>query len=166
VRTGPRGASPKLGSAAPRFAERGSLGASRPVYRRHEAEKNVLYQIVSRELETFLAEVRDHCDRPLPAYVEKELRDFMDCGILARGFVTAVCERLRAEAAGREECGGFSGSRPRRSPNGCSRCMRKPFFRTPDCSSNRTGRSRCRSGRHPAAYGRSTRNLRTLPPHP
>ncbi len=69
-----------------------SAGASAPVYRRHEAEKTVLYQIVSRELETFLAEVSDHYDKPLPAYVEKELRDFVDCGILARGFVTAVCE--------------------------------------------------------------------------
>jgi hypothetical protein len=53
----------------------------------------VLYQIVSRELEPFLAEVQGHYDKPLPAYVEKELRDFLDCGILARGFVTAVCER-------------------------------------------------------------------------
>jgi hypothetical protein len=71
--------------AVPRFAGHGSAGASRPVYRRHEAEKTVLYQIVSAELETFLAEVRDHYDKALPAYVEKELRDFLDCGILARG---------------------------------------------------------------------------------
>ncbi|MFC1643308.1 transposase zinc-binding domain-containing protein [Myxococcota bacterium] len=61
-------------------------------YRRHEREKTLLYQIVSENLETFLAEVRDHYDNPLPAYVEKELRDYLDCGILARGFVRGRCD--------------------------------------------------------------------------
>jgi hypothetical protein len=48
---------------------------SRHGYERHEPEKTILYKIVSQHLETFLSEVRDHYDKPLPKYVEKELRD-------------------------------------------------------------------------------------------
>ena len=79
-------------SATDRSGKNGCSGTSTPVYRRHEADKTVLHQIVSEQLETFLSEVRNHYDKPLPAYIEKELRAFIDCGILARGFVTAVCQ--------------------------------------------------------------------------
>jgi len=60
-------------------------------YRRHEADKTVLYQIVSQHLETFLDEVHDQYDKPLPSYVEKELRDFLKCGLLPYGYVLGVC---------------------------------------------------------------------------
>ena len=60
-------------------------------YQRHEPEKTVLYQIVSEHLETFLREVHDHYDKPLPKYVEKELRDYLACGLLQHGFAKAVC---------------------------------------------------------------------------
>src|SRR5512141_308038 len=107
----------KSSSAAARSVEHGAAGASRSVYRRHEAEKTVLYQIVSRELETFLAEVRDHYEKPLPGYVEKELRDFLDCGILARGFVTA-----RRGAPGRSRGTGHPGEAV-----GAERFIRSPL---------------------------------------
>ena len=61
-------------------------------YRRHEPEKTVLYTIVSAHLETFLGEVRDHYDNPLPRYVEKELRDYLECGLLQHGFAKAICK--------------------------------------------------------------------------
>ena len=38
------------------------------------------------ELETFLSRGRD---RPLSRFVERELRGFLECGILAHGFVDA-----------------------------------------------------------------------------
>jgi len=47
---------------------------------------------VSQHLETFLSEVRDHYDKPLPKYVEKELRDYLECGLLQHGFAKAVCK--------------------------------------------------------------------------
>src|SRR5664280_1165768 len=75
-------------SAAQR-AGNGSLAA----YQRHEPEKTVLYKIVSEHLETFLEEVRDHYDKPLPKYVEKELRDYLECGLLPYGFLRAVCKQ-------------------------------------------------------------------------
>ena len=65
---------------------------SSAAYQRHEPEKTVLYKIVSEHLETFLGEVRDHYDKPLPKYVEKELRDYLKCGLLQYGFAKAVCK--------------------------------------------------------------------------
>jgi hypothetical protein len=48
---------------------------------RHEPEKTVLYQIVAEHLETFLEEARNTYDHPLPRYVEKELREYLKCGL-------------------------------------------------------------------------------------
>jgi len=47
-------------------------------------EKTVLYGVVAGHLETFLARQRQR-DRVVPQFVERELRAFLDCGILARG---------------------------------------------------------------------------------
>lgn len=66
---------------------------SSAAYQRHEPEKTVLYRIVSEHLETFLGEVRDHYDKPLPKYVEKELRDYLRCGLLQYGFAKAICKQ-------------------------------------------------------------------------
>ena len=54
--------------------------ASCRTYARREPEKTVLYQIVAENLETFLEEAREHYARPLPPYVEQELRDFLSWG--------------------------------------------------------------------------------------
>jgi hypothetical protein len=61
-------------------------------YQRHEPEKTILYKIVSTHLESFLREVSDHYDKPLPKYVEKELRDYLACGLLQHGFAKAICQ--------------------------------------------------------------------------
>lgn len=51
----------------------------------------MLYQTVQAELETFLA--RAHArERPVPRFVERELRAFLRCGILAYGFVRVHCD--------------------------------------------------------------------------
>jgi hypothetical protein len=74
-----KGTSDPMGAMHPSIALHASNG-SRHGYQRHEPEKTVLYKIVSEHLETFLEEVRDHYDKPLPKYVEKELRDYLRCG--------------------------------------------------------------------------------------
>jgi len=38
------------------------------------------------------SEVRDRYHKPLPKYVEKELRDYLRCGLLQFGFAKAVCK--------------------------------------------------------------------------
>jgi hypothetical protein len=46
--------------------------------------------VVSAELETFLARAAAR-DRPVPRFVERELRTFLRCGVLAHGFVRVHC---------------------------------------------------------------------------
>jgi hypothetical protein len=55
-------------------------------YRPRNPEDNLLYGVVSEHLETFLARQREK-DRPVPRFVERELRAFLDCGVLANGFL-------------------------------------------------------------------------------
>jgi hypothetical protein len=77
-------------------------------YQRHKPEDTVLYRVVQQNLETFLASVREQ-GRVVPRFVERELRAFLDCGILAHGFLRVRCddcdrERLVAYSC---KCRGF-----------------------------------------------------------
>jgi hypothetical protein len=68
---------------------RGGTEAQRYIPRR--PEEGVLYEAVQGELETFLA--RAHArERPVPRFVERELRAFLRCGIAAFGFLRVHCD--------------------------------------------------------------------------
>jgi hypothetical protein len=71
-------------------------------YQRREPETTVLYRVVQRNLETFLASAREQ-GRVVPRFVERELRAYLECGILAHGFL-----RVRCDACGRERLVAFS----------------------------------------------------------
>ncbi len=58
--------------------------------------------MVREHLETFLARARER-ERPVPRFVERELRAFLACGILAHGFV-----RVRCDACGHDRLVAFS----------------------------------------------------------
>lgn len=62
-------------------------------YHRREPEKTILHEVVRDRLETFLGAARSRSShgRGLPAFVECELRAYLDCGILARGFARVRC---------------------------------------------------------------------------
>jgi hypothetical protein len=60
---------------------------------RNPAE-SILYRVVAAELENFLERQRLR-DRHVPRFVERELRSFLDCGILARGFLRVHCDACR-----------------------------------------------------------------------
>lgn len=67
---------------------------SRPApYRRRHPETTALYQVVQQHLETYLALAgeEDRAGQPVPAYVEREFRRYLQCGILAYGFARARC---------------------------------------------------------------------------
>jgi hypothetical protein len=51
-------------------------------------EQTVLYQVIAEQLETFLAS-RQERERPLPAFVEREFRKYLTCGIAEHGSVIA-----------------------------------------------------------------------------
>jgi hypothetical protein len=59
-------------------------------------EQTPLYLALSDELETLLARRREG-ERHLPRFVERELRGFLDCGILAHGFLRVRCPVCREE---------------------------------------------------------------------
>ena len=63
------------------------------IYRRHEPEKTVLYEIVREHMNTFfaLADARSRDGRGLPKYVKEAFRRYLDCGILAHGFTRIRC---------------------------------------------------------------------------
>lgn len=69
------------------------IASTTRVYRRRRPERTVLYRLVQRHLETWLSRARenDPDGAPLAAYVERELRGFLSCGILAHGFARARC---------------------------------------------------------------------------
>ena len=81
-------------------------------YGRRRPEESALYDVVRAELETFLARARER-DRTVPRFVERELRAYLGCGILAHGFVRAVFASLRRRArrmwgVRRGQCGGVT----------------------------------------------------------
>jgi len=65
-------------------------GPSPPRYARRRPELTPCYKIVQEHLSTFIAE-RDSEARPLPAYVIEEFEAYLQCGILAHGFLRLRC---------------------------------------------------------------------------
>jgi hypothetical protein len=93
VDTGPRATT--SASCAP-------FASGSPTYVPRHPEQTVLYTVVREQLETFLARARER-ERPVPRFVERELRRYLECGILAHGFL-----RVRCEACGLERLVAFS----------------------------------------------------------
>jgi hypothetical protein len=57
----------------------------------------VLHELVSRHAQTLLAELRDADGRGLPRHVERELAEYLRCGILAHGFARVRCQACADE---------------------------------------------------------------------
>jgi hypothetical protein len=70
-------------------------GCTPSVYHRRDPAKTVLYRVVQEHFETYLSLSDDGWeDNPVPSYVERELRRYLECGILAYGFARAL-SRMR-----------------------------------------------------------------------
>jgi hypothetical protein len=53
----------------------------------------VLHHVIRAHLGDFLREASERGDgRGLPDFIEREFRDFLTCGVLARGFARVRCE--------------------------------------------------------------------------
>jgi hypothetical protein len=78
----------------------------------------VLHRVVREHLATFLDEARARSAHGfgLPGFVEREFRDYLGCGVLARGFA-----RVRCESCGDEHLVGFSCKRRGVCPSCTSR---------------------------------------------
>ena len=60
-------------------------------YAPRQPTETPLYRIVRASLETFLEWARETHTKPVPRYVEQDLRGYLRCGVFAHGFVRARC---------------------------------------------------------------------------
>ena len=60
-------------------------------YERRRPEQTVLHCLVREHLETFLAQVEARTGTGLPGFVKDEFDAFLECGILAHGFLRVRC---------------------------------------------------------------------------
>lgn len=86
-------------------------------YERRRPEDTTLYQLVQEHLATFLDQVEISTGAPLPQFVRDEFEAFLECGILAHGFL-----RLRCATCAHEKLVAFS-------------CKRRGFC--PSCGARR-----------------------------
>src|SRR6266851_1094551 len=74
------------------------LEASPPASVPRDPSQTVLYHVVADYLETFLASLDADPDaKGLPASVERELYDSLQCGVLAHGFLRLGCDTCHQE---------------------------------------------------------------------
>ncbi len=67
------------------------------IYRRRRPERTLAWQTVQGWLATWIA-YHDEADaESVPAYVQRELSAYLECGILAHGFARARCPDCTAE---------------------------------------------------------------------
>ncbi|MDH3505238.1 MAG: hypothetical protein OEM58_12020 [Nitrospirota bacterium] len=65
-------------------------GASAP-YERRRPEGTILYQVIQNYVDTFFAQVEQETGTGLPQFVKDEFEAFLECGILAHGFLRLRC---------------------------------------------------------------------------
>jgi hypothetical protein len=67
-------------------------------YEPRDPSRTVLYKVIAAHLETFLASLDADPDaKGLPAYMEREFHDYLQCGILAHGFLRLGCDTCQKE---------------------------------------------------------------------
>ena len=86
-------------------------------YERHRPEQTTLYRLVQQHAATFIAETEAAASADLPQFVKDEFDAFLECGILANGFL-----RLRCGECGHDKLLAFS-------------CKRRGFC--PSCGARR-----------------------------
>ena len=60
-------------------------------YARRRPEETTLYQVVQDHVETFFAQVEQETGTGLPQFVKNEFEAFLECGIVAHGFLRVRC---------------------------------------------------------------------------
>ena len=60
-------------------------------YERHRPEQTTLYRLVQQHAETFFADVEAAAGASLPSFIKDEFDVFLECGILAHGFLCLHC---------------------------------------------------------------------------
>src|SRR5512145_1448575 len=67
-------------------------------YEPRDPSRTVLYKVIAEHLETFLASFDVDPDaKRLPDYVQREFYGYLQCGILAHGFLRLGCDTCKKE---------------------------------------------------------------------
>ena len=67
-------------------------------YEPRDPSHTLLYKVIADHLETFLASFEADPDiKSLPAYVQREFYDYLQCGILSHGFLRLGCDTCQKE---------------------------------------------------------------------
>ena len=67
-------------------------------YEPRDPSRTVLYKVIAEHLETFLASFDADPDaKRLPDYVQRKFYDYLQCGILAHGFLRLGCDTCKKE---------------------------------------------------------------------
>ena len=77
--------------------------ATRSTTERHRPEQTTLYRLVQQHAATFIAQAEGAAGVDLPQFVKDEFDAFLECGILAHGFL-----RLRCGDCGHDKLVAFS----------------------------------------------------------
>jgi len=72
-------------------------------YERHRPEQTTLYRLVQQHALSFFAQTEAATGAGLPEFVRDEFEAFLECGILAHGFLRLRCEQ---SSAGLSDTGG------------------------------------------------------------
>ena len=101
----------------------------RPVhYARHRPEQTTLYRLVQQHAATFFAQAEETTGADLPQFIKDEFDAFLECGILAHGFL-----RLRCGDCGHDKLLAFSCKRRGFCPSCGARRMAQTVVRLVDC---------------------------------
>lgn len=74
--------------------------ASRLHYERHRPEQTTLYRLVQQHAASFIAHTEASTDAELPRFIKDEFDAFLECGILAHGFLRLRCGSDEASMTG------------------------------------------------------------------
>jgi hypothetical protein len=87
-------------------------------YERHRPEQTTLYRLVQQHGPSFIAHIEASTGAELPRFIKEEFDAFLECGILAHGFL-----RLRCGECGHDKLLAFSCKRRRFCPSCGARRM-------------------------------------------
>jgi hypothetical protein len=68
-------------------------------YERHRPEQTTLYRLVQQHAASFIAHTEASTGSELPRFIKDEFEAFLQCGILAHGFVAPPLRRMRPRQA-------------------------------------------------------------------
>ena len=66
-------------------------------YERRRPEESVLYRLIQDHAESFFAQVEAQTGANVPEFIKAEFDAFLECGILAHGFLRLRCDQCAHE---------------------------------------------------------------------